>query len=72
MEHVLLVYRALMFDAVKAKAEGLHVPTFFISDIRKYIRAWRVVLCFPSQRGPLEVLGWVLSRDLWVNEWIEK
>lgn len=61
----------MTFDAVRAKAEGLYVSTFFVSDIRKYVKSWRVVLCFPSQSGPVELAMWALSRGLWVNEWVE-
>lgn len=71
VEHIMMAVRAMTFDAVKAKAEGLRVTTFFVSDVWKYVKAWRVLLCFPSQRGPVELLMWILSRGLWVNEWKE-
>lgn len=39
VECIMLAYRAITFNPVKAKAEGLHVPTYFVSDVRKYVKA---------------------------------
>ncbi|THH11422.1 hypothetical protein EW145_g666 [Phellinidium pouzarii] len=70
-EHLALGVNALRFDAAKAKAEGLRVPTVFVSDIKMYIRSWRTLVKVPGQLMPLKLAMWILGRSLWINEWIE-
>ncbi|KAI5123220.1 hypothetical protein M0805_001309 [Coniferiporia weirii] len=71
IEHIALGVRAVTFDVAKARAEGTRAPTFFVSDVKSYGRAWRALSGFSGQFMPRELAMWVLGRSLWANEWVE-
>lgn len=71
VEHAVLGAQALRSDPAKMRAEGTRVPTYFVSDVKGYIKAWKALLNQPSQMGPMELALWVLGRSMWINEWVE-
>ena len=45
--------------------------TTFISNIWIYGRSWKALLKISEEMYLGNVLGWMVSRSLWVNEWVE-
>ncbi|TDL18769.1 LmbE-like protein [Rickenella mellea] len=45
--------------------------TIFISDIKRYIRAWRALLQHRTQMGPRMIALAAWGKYVWVNEWVE-
>lgn len=69
---VLRLIRAERAGTADAPGAITAVPnTVFISDVRRYVQAWRALLQHRTQMSPQLVALGVLGKYLWVNEWVE-
>ncbi|EJC97649.1 uncharacterized protein FOMMEDRAFT_171583 [Fomitiporia mediterranea MF3/22] len=78
--HLSLALRTLL----KNEKERIRGSTVFVSDVRGYVRSWKALLSLFKSKGlkggegvegvvgaAVRVVGWVVKREIWVNEWVE-
>jgi len=78
IEHLKIGYKALVVDhnsrveeTTKGEAPTIVLNTIFVSDVRRYIEAFKALLQHKSQLGVDVIRNAIGGKYLWVNEWVE-
>ncbi|KAL5522604.1 hypothetical protein ACEPAG_8621 [Sanghuangporus baumii] len=78
-QHFVIVYRPFRNRSASSEVDSesgklvVTIPrtTTFISNIWIYGRSWKAMLKISEEMYLGNILGWMVSRSLWVNEWVE-
>ncbi|KAL5523016.1 UBC4_2 [Sanghuangporus sanghuang] len=77
-QHFVLVFRAFRNRSNSSTGSESGKPvvtisptTTFISNVWIYGRSWKALLKISTEMYLGNILGWMVSRSLWVNEWVQ-